>query len=194
MFEKAVSTFNHTMGSRLHPHLSISYDISYMALAFPQKNIMQVNGNLAAEPGEWYHAFIHELAHFFCYRNEFGGKRFKPDGVEIGYKIWTELVAEYMATRVMGMKMLPKKIGREDLKRRLPIAPGNLYDLSFYLVTTVMTEGSTDGLPYSGLVRMLEQRVEKEQCGEIDREWIEDIGAEYLREVCHPTCIRTYVG
>ena len=104
------------------------------------QNIVVATGNVNAEPGKWYHAFVHEPAHIFCNRNEVGGKKFKPENVENGYKLWTEFIAEYKTIIVPEMEMLPKSIERGDLKRRLPIAPGNLYDLSFYLAMTVATE------------------------------------------------------
>lgn len=98
------------------------------------------NGNVTAEHGKWYHVFVHEPAHIFCSRNEVGGKRFKPEDVEIGYTLWTEFIAEHMTTGVPGMEMLLESIGREELKRRLPIAPGNLYDRLFYPAMSVTTE------------------------------------------------------
>ena len=61
-------------------------------------------------PATLYHILLHELAHIFCTRNEFGGDSFykrycmddtlssEEDGaINSGYAIWRELIAELIA-------------------------------------------------------------------------------------------------
>lgn len=65
------------------------------------------------ESDEWYQIILHEMSHIFCITHEIGGENFstkyseanmgsKPKywNVNIGYAVWREFIADYIASRI----------------------------------------------------------------------------------------------
>ena len=87
----------------------------FHASAFVGEGEINVDGvllrtDIERTPATLYHILLHELAHIFCTRNEFGGDSFykrycmddtlssEEDGaINAGYAIWRELIAELIA-------------------------------------------------------------------------------------------------
>ena len=76
-------------------------------------NGILINANVQCNYWRWYQILLHELSHLFASRNEYHGEKFydkhcadqsismQQDSTYLGYTIWKEFIADYMACLAM---------------------------------------------------------------------------------------------
>ena len=152
-------------------------------------------------PENIMYILTHELAHAFCLEREgveIEGRYQPGDFAYMGYLIWAETVADYMAYTVLGFKKATVAEMAEPLRILGDKVRAENDDccraMSNYLSELLWTaeaskpwtalEGAMkqNGLPFPGVARLVHEQFERERFWEIDEDFLAALGSMYMYE------------
>ena len=140
--------------------------------------------------------FFHELGHVFALTHEYGGSWFQDlldgDNIQLfsGYMIWKEFVADIIgnACRLLMPISIANANPQRDFKERL-LRGSHDFVSSYLSYLACSKEFGTDAmdavrenrqLPFAGTLSVLSDKCRQERFWEIDTDFMEDVGNQYL--------------
>ena len=162
-------------------------------------------------PENIMYILTHELAHVFCLTREgveIEGRYQPEDFAYMGYLIWAETVADYMAYTVLGLKkasvakmvetlrVLGGKV-RADADDRCRAMSDYLSELLWTVEAsvpwpTLEAAMKRHDLSFPGMARLVHEQFARERFWEIDEDFLASLGSMYMYEqaVCEFEALR----
>lgn len=228
-FENRVSAYEEFCEQFFPLYLREGYSstISFVAQAFTNEsdNIYGILVCLDAGPESdlWYQIILHEMCHIFCIMHEIGGENFeakyskdnignnlKSWNISIGYAVWREFIADYIASQfnplIAPLTSAELREAVRDLDNWVnmgnPDRSQNLSQLLCYIFLSPQIQGAEDEETivqflvknrifankaccetYREFIALILKQLKHEPCWEISPAFIEKLGIAYTLSI-----------